>query len=147
MKAIDSPGLPIAARGKIAVMRSLGYPEITKLDQAAELVMNEFEQIATGSPGSLNVQDVQQARHAYENVKTPQQLESWIEGAKRIVRNAKAAQDKTRNEIMEGINKALGVKGLDNGANATVADPTIKTYDNEKEKRYQQWKQQHVGAQ
>ncbi len=141
MKAIDAPGLPIAARGKIAVMRSLGYPEITKLDQAAEVVLNEFEQIATGSPGSLNVQDVQQARHTYENIKTTQQMKAWVDGAKRIIRNAKAGQDKTRQETMRGVNEALGVKGLDHVTGAP------KPYDAEKERRYQEWKKQHAGAQ
>ena len=108
--------LPIAARGNLVALRQMGDPNVTKLDQAAGAVLNEFEGIVTGNPGTLNVQDVQQAKETYEKIQTPQQMQSWIEGAKRIIANAKKANDLTRSEIMGGINEAVAPISSKKGA-------------------------------
>lgn len=111
MKSLDLPSLPVAARGKIRVLRAMGDPNVTKLDQAAETVFREFEGIVTGNPGTLNVQDVQNAHQAYDQAKTPEQMRAAIEGMRRIITNAKAANDQTRKEIMEGIRSSVNPSG------------------------------------
>jgi len=110
MKSLDLPSLPIAARGKIAVLRQMGDPNITKLDQAAHTVFNEFHGIITGNPGTLNVQDVQNAEKEYKAAQTPQQMKAAVDGMRRIIANAKKANDISREEIMGGINDSISGK-------------------------------------
>lgn len=111
MKNLDLPSLPIAARGKISVLRAMGNPDVTKLDQAAHTVFNEFHGIVTGNPGTLNVQDVQNAERDYHAAQTPQQMKAAIDGMRRIIDNAKKANDKTRSEIMGGIQSSVNPSG------------------------------------
>lgn len=110
MSKLDLPSLPMAARGKVWALREMGDPSVTKLDQAANAVFNEFEGIITGNPGTLNVQDVTNAKEAYKQAQTPETMKAAIEGMRRIIANAKSANDDTRNEIMGGINDSLSKK-------------------------------------
>jgi hypothetical protein len=111
MKKLDLPSIPVFARANIRVLRSIGNPDVTKLDQAAETVFKEFEGIVTGNPGTLNVQDVQAAHENYMQAQTPQQMKAAIEGMRRIISNAKTANDKTRDEIMHGIRSSVNPSG------------------------------------
>lgn len=110
MKSLDLSKIPIFAKGGVAALRQMGDPRVTTLDQAAETVFNEFQGIITGNPGTLNVSDVQNAKHSYENAKTPQEMAAAIAGMKRIMANAKSALAKTRNDIMGDINNSFGSK-------------------------------------
>jgi hypothetical protein len=107
MKALDPSRFPALAKVEIYALRQAGDPRITKLDQAAETVFNEFEGIITGNPGTLNVQDVQQAKHAYDNAKTPQQMQAAVEGMQRIIKNAGQSLQVTRKEIMDSAKRAF----------------------------------------
>lgn len=125
MKNLDLPSIPVAARGKIWILRQQGNPDVAKLDQAAEVVFNEFNGIVTGNPGTLNVSDVQNAHKQYKDAQTPQQMEAVISGMRRIITNAKKANDKTRKEIMGGIDDALkGKEGGDPGADPSARPKT-----------------------
>jgi len=110
MSKLDLPSIPAASRGKIWALREIGDPNVTKLDQAAKAVFNEFEGIITGNPGALNVQDVQASKEAYKDAQTPQQMKAAIEGMRRIIQNAKGSNDQTREEIMSGINDEFSKK-------------------------------------
>lgn len=107
MGELHSPRLPIAARGNLAILRAMGSPVATRMDQSAEVVINEFEQIVTNSAGALHVQDVQNARDTYEKIQTPQQMKAWIDNAERIVNQAKKSVQTTREEVMRGAKAAL----------------------------------------
>lgn len=108
MKKVSGTSIPIAQRGMISVLRQMGDPNITVLDQAASTVMNEFEGIVTGNPGTLNVADVEHAKETYKQIQTVQQMDAWIKGAQRIIANAKKANEKTREEFTQNIRAALG---------------------------------------
>lgn len=107
MKALDPSRFPALAKAEIWALRQAGDPRVTKLDQAAETIFNEFEGIKTGNPGALNVQDVVAAKEAYQNAKTPQQLQAAVEGMNRIINNAGKALELTRKETMEAAKKAF----------------------------------------
>jgi hypothetical protein len=125
IKNLDLPSIPLAARGKIAVLRQMGNPDVVKLDQAAETVFREFEGIVTGNPGTLNVQDVVNAHNDYKAAQTPETMKAAIQGMRRIITNAKKANDKTRKEIMGGIDDALkGKEGGDPGADPSAQPKT-----------------------
>jgi hypothetical protein len=113
MAKLDLPSIPIAARGNIAALRAMGNPDITTLDQSAEVVLDEFQGIITGNPGTLNVGDVEKAKENYTKIQTPQQMKAWIANARNIIQRAKAANDETRQDIMGGINNELHGKGSD----------------------------------
>ena len=108
MKKVSGSSIPIAQRGMITVLRSAGDPTITTLDQAASTVMNEFEGIVTGNPGTLNVADVEHAKETYKQIQTVQQMQAWIDGAKRIIANAKKANETTRDEFTQNIRRTIG---------------------------------------
>lgn len=107
IKTIDLSKYPQFAKAEIWGLRQLGDERITRLDQAVETVFNEFEGIRTGNPGALNVSDVQNAHKAYENAKTPQQMEAAIQGIERTIANAKKAKSKTDASIMKDINDSF----------------------------------------
>lgn len=107
IKQIDLSKYPQFAKAEIWGLRQLGDERITRLDQAVETVFNEFEGIRTGNPGALNVSDVQNAHKAYENAKTPQQMEAAIQGIERTIANAKKAKSKTDANIMKEINDSF----------------------------------------
>jgi hypothetical protein len=111
-KSLNLPSIPLFAKGGMAALRQLGDPRVTQLDQAVETVFNEFEGIRTGNPGALNVSDVQNARHAYENAKTPQQLEAAIVGIERTITNAKKAMATTRQHILDDVNATFKRDGI-----------------------------------
>jgi hypothetical protein len=110
MSQLNPSRFPALANVQLAAMREAGDPRITQLDQAAETVFREFEGIVTGNPGTLNVQDVQNAHEAYMNARTPAMMLGAIEGMKRIIGNAKQSLKKTREEIMADINSGFGKK-------------------------------------
>jgi hypothetical protein len=110
MKGMDLPSIPIAARGKIIALRAMGDPSVTKLDQAADAVFKEFENVISGNPGALYVANMEDAKSKYKSVETPQQMREWIDGAKRIIANAKAANKKTREDTMGDIMEVLHFK-------------------------------------
>lgn len=120
MKALDLSKIPAFQSGGIAALRAMGDPRVTTLDQAAETVFNEFQGIITGNPGTLNVSDVAQAKHNYENARTQQQMDAALAGMKRIMGNAKKALATTRKDIMEDINKSFGEKGGAKNASGPV---------------------------
>lgn len=125
MKNLDLPSIPAAARGKIFLLRQMGNPDVVKLDQAAEVVFNEFNGIVTGNPGTLNVQDVVNAKEQYKHAQTPEQMKAVIGGMRRIITNAKQANDKTRKEIMGGVSDALaGKEGGDAGHDPSARPQT-----------------------
>jgi hypothetical protein len=125
MKAIDASSIPLAARGKIWVLRQMGNADVVKLDQAAETVFREFEGIVTGNPGTLNVQDVVNAHNDYRAAQTPQTMKAAIDGMRRIITNAKRANEKTREEIMGGVTDVLkGKKGADAGKDPSAQPQT-----------------------
>jgi len=107
MKALDLSSLPDFQKAGIAGLRRLGDPRVTTLDQAAETVFNEFQGIITGNPGTLNVSDVAQAKHNYENARTAQQMEAALAGMQRIMGNAKKALATTRKDILTDINDSF----------------------------------------
>ena len=121
MKDLDVSKYPDLAHAELTAMRHAGDPRVTKLDQAAETVFNEFHGIITGNPGTLNVQDVQQAESDYRNAQTPQQMVAAIQGMKRIIANAQGSMKKTRADIMEGIKGEL--KGKPKGASSDLGAP------------------------
>ena len=121
MKALDVSKYPDLAHAELSAMRHAGDPRVTKLDQAAEAVFNEFEQIVTGSPGALNVQDVQKAEDSYRKAQTPQAMQAAIEGMRRIIKNAKLGVTDTRGEIMGDIKREL--KGKPKGASSDLGAP------------------------
>lgn len=128
IKNLDLPSIPVAARGKIAVLRQMGNPDVVKLDQAAETVFREFEGIVTGNPGTLNVQDVVNAHNDYRAAQTPETMKAAIQGMRRIITNAKRANDKTRKEIMGGVEDALkGKEGGDPGKDPSAQPKTPGT--------------------
>lgn len=141
MKAMSLPSIPIAARGKIKILREMGDPTVTTLDQAAGAVFNEFEGIITGNPGTLNVQDVVAAKEAYAKAQTPETMKAAIAGMRRIITNAKAANDKTREEIMQGVNDVM--KGPGKRASDTWGAGPGPYGDAGKEARYQEWKKKN----
>lgn len=125
MKNLSLPSIPAAARGKIFMLRQMGNPDVVKLDQAAEVVFNEFNGIVTGNPGTLNVQDVVNAKEQYKHAQTPEQMKAVIGGMRRIITNAKQANDKTRREIMGGVSDALaGKEGGDAGHDPSARPQT-----------------------
>ena len=98
---------------------------VTQLDQAASAVFNEYEGIITGNPGTLNVSDVTAAKDAYANAKTPIQMHAAIDGMKRIIKNAKQANNETRTQIMGNIRSSIdGNKS---------SDSEVKTFSTEEE--------------
>lgn len=107
IKNLDLSKYPKFAKAQIWGLRELGDERITRLDQAVETVFNEFEGIRTGNPGALNVSDVQNAHKAYEDAKTPQQMEAAIQGIERTIANAKKAKAKTDASIMKDINDSF----------------------------------------
>ena len=111
MKRLSNPKLPIAARGNIIALRALGNTDVTRMDQSAEVVLNEFEQVVTNSPGTMNVQDVQTAKETYAKIAAPQQMKAWIDGAKRIIGNAKKSIDVSRKETMGRMSGTMDAKG------------------------------------
>lgn len=135
---IDSPlasSLELAA-----IRRGVGTKEqramVTQLDQAAEAVFDEFNGIVTGNPGTLNVQDVQNAQHQYERAQSPTEMRAAIQGMRRIITNAKRANEKTRGEIMGGINDVLTGKhskdaGKEPSARPEAADTNTAAEDKE----------------
>lgn len=109
MQKLDNPSIPIAARGKLAILRQMGNPDVTQLDQAAGVVLNEFEGIAVGNPGgAMTVDAVRKAREDYHKIQTPQQMRAWIEGAQRIIKNAKDAAVQTREELNKQVMSSIG---------------------------------------
>lgn len=121
MNKLTLPSIPIAARGKIAVLREMGNPEVSRLDQAADVVFNEFETVKTGNPGALYVANLEAAKENYRKVQTPQQMAAWIKGARRIIHNAKLANQKTREDINKNILRSLHMqpKGKTKSAEST----------------------------
>jgi len=112
MKALSPSNIPALANLQLSAIRQgAGGKEamanVRKLDQAAQTVFNEFEGIITGNPGTLNVQDVNSAKEQYKSAQTPAQMEASIAGMKRIIANAKQANEMTRKEIMDGVQSAL----------------------------------------
>lgn len=149
---IDSP---IASKIELsAIRKGIGSQEqralVTQLDQAAGAVFDEFNGIITGNPGTLNVQDVQNAQEQYRNAQSPTEMRAAIAGMHRIIANAKRANDKTRGEIMGGINDTLtGKKGGDPGADPAAQPRTSEAQpypDPDKERRYQEWKRSQGGG-
>lgn len=110
MNELNLPSIPVFARGKIAVLRQMGDPGVAKLDQAADVVFNEFETVKTGNPGALYVTNMEAAKENYYKVQTPQQMKAWIAGARRIINNAKKSNEKTRQDITDHILKSLKMK-------------------------------------
>ena len=108
MAAVDLSKYPAASHAQLAVARQMGDPNVTKMDQSAEAVFNEFESIMTGNPGALNVADVQKAHDSYYKVQTPQQLKAWIDNAHNMIERAHQANEKTREQLLNGIHKSLG---------------------------------------
>ena len=138
MKRLDLPSLPIAARGNILLLRELGNPDVTKLDQSANVVFNEFETVKTGNPGALYVANMEDAKKQYFQVRTPQQMKAWMENAQDIISRAKKANLQTRREIMEDIknslqfNKASGeAPSVAGAATDTKAKSPIKITSND----------------
>lgn len=145
MRDIELPNLPIAARGKIKVLRSLGDPSVTKLDQSAHVVLNEFQQIINSNPGALHVSDVSRAEEEYKNIQTTEQAKAWISGAKRIITNAREGAAATRQDIAHRLNGLWGVNEGDKQGGGVIV-PAVPSYHPEKEQRYQEWKKQHGGG-
>lgn len=111
MKAIDLSKYPDISHIDLFYLRHAGDPNVVKLDQSAEAILNEFQGIVTGNVGgALNVGDVQKAAADYQKIQTPQGMEAWITNARQMVERAKVANDKTRKDWMEGINKTIGGK-------------------------------------
>lgn len=122
MKRLDMPSLPIAARGNLWVLRQMGNPDVTKLDQSAEVVLNEFETVKSGNPGAMYVSQLENAKTQYPQIQTPQQMKAWIENARSIIDRAKSANMQTRREVMQGIRSSLHLdKAMKDGAPETPA--------------------------
>lgn len=147
---IDSP---LASHVELGAIRNgVGTKEqralVTQLDQAAGAVFDEFNGIVTGNPGTLNVQDVQNAQEQYKKAQSPTEMRAAIAGMRRIIANAKRANDKTRGEIMGGINDTLtGKTGGDPGNDPSAQPRGAAPYsDPDKERRYQEWKRTQGAA-
>lgn len=109
MEKIPTTGIPLVNRGIIYALRQMGDGRVTQLDQAANVVLNEFEAIIVGNlGGTLTVDSAKKAREEYQNIKTPEQLKAWVEGARRIIKNAKEAGEETRKDLDATLNKSLG---------------------------------------
>jgi len=131
MKRLDLPGLPILARGNIWALREMGNPDVTKLDQSANVVFNEFETVKTGNPGALYVANMEDSKKQYQQVKTPQQMRAWIENARDIIDRAKKSNMQTRREIMEGVKNSLRfnkASGEAPAAGAPAAKPALPNF-------------------
>lgn len=121
MDKLNPSNFPGLAKMEISAIRQgAGTKEqmelVTKLDQAATTVFNEFEGIVTGNPGTLNVGDVQKAKESYENAKTPVQMNAAIQGMERIIENAKKANNQTRKEIMGNVRASIDGKNTSSGS-------------------------------
>ena len=133
MKALSPSNIPALANLQLSAIRQgAGGKEamanVRKLDQAAQTVFNEFEGIITGNPGTLNVQDVNSAKEQYKSAQTPAQMQASIAGMKRIIANAKQANDMTRKEIMGGVQSALrGGSNESNISNTNAKGWTLHT--------------------
>jgi hypothetical protein len=66
----------------------------------------------------LNVSDVAQARHNYENATTQKQMYAALAGMERIMGNAKKALNKTRSDTMADINNSFKKEKAEASANA-----------------------------
>ena len=111
MKKVDLSKYPDLSHIQLAILRKRGDPNVTKMDQSAAAVFNEFEGIMTGNVGgALNVSDVEKAKKDYYSIQTPQQLQAWIDNAHNMIKRAKEANDKTRTEWMEGVKGVIGSK-------------------------------------
>lgn len=140
MAKLDMPKQPDLGRLDMWALRKQGDPRVTTLDQAAETVFNEFQGIITGNPGTLNVQDVNKAKEDYYNAQSSTAMQAAIDGMKRIIANAKKANVKTRDEIMQDISSEFHPKGekatsegggsLPESAKAQLKKGEIKTFRN-----------------
>ena len=112
IKDLSPSKFPALAKFELGAMRQGlagqdALAKVTKMDQAAEVVFNEFNGIITGNPGTLNVADVQNAHKQYLAATTPAAAKAALDGMRRIIKNAKAANTETRQEIMGGVTSAL----------------------------------------
>lgn len=126
MKAIDLSKYPDISHIDLVYLRHKGDPNVIKLDQSAEPVMNEFQAIVTGNiGGALNVTDVQKAAEDYKKIQTPQGMQAWIDNARQMIERAKSANEGTRKDWMKGISDAVGGKSpltrLQGGTQAPAA--------------------------
>jgi hypothetical protein len=110
MKSIDLSKYPRMSEIELAVLREKGDPNVVVMDQSAETILKEFEGVTTGAIGGLTVDAVKAARENYHKIQTPQGMKAWIDNARDMIIRAKTGNEKTRGEVMENVNKALGIK-------------------------------------
>ena len=108
LSKLNLPHVPLEARAELAARRMAGDPTVTAFDTGLNMVLNEFQSIATANPGALNVIDVQNAMSEAKNITTPQQFAAWQTTVKNIIERAKAANNETRNEITRSIQSLAG---------------------------------------